>query len=192
MKKKIVIVIFILLFIVFSSFINFTDISKYDIVSGIAIDYDGYRWSVVCEVCLPSSSNDFGSSAEYVKGIGFTLSDALYNAGLKSSDILYTESAQLYVINENCMQQGEQLSHFFVGDNANLRAVAIISKQKAEKVLHDEKDSGSRAKSMTLADKLGAFCKENGYDMPHVMNFLKNGGSVIISKDGLPERRVAY
>jgi len=189
MKKKIAIIVFILLFVVFSSFISFTDISRYNIVSGIAIDFDGNRWSTVCEVCLPSSSNDFGSRAEYVKGTGFTLADALYNAGLKSSDILYTESAQLYVINESCMQKSEQLYQFFSGNDVNLRAVATLSEQSAEKVLHDEKDSGSRAQSLALADKLGTFCKENGYDMPYVMNFLKNGGSIVISKDGLPERR---
>lgn len=189
MIKKVGIAVLLLLFIIFSSLIRYNDVSKFDIVSGIAIDFDGERWSTVCEVCLPSSTNDFGSRAEYVKGTGFTLADALYNAGLKSTNILFTESSQLYVIGDKALQKSEELERFFTNSEANLRAVAVISKKSAEQILQTEKEANSRAKSLSLAEKLKSFCKENGYDMPYVMNFIKNGGSICISEDGLAERR---
>ncbi len=190
MIKKISVGIVLLLFIVLSSFIKYKDISKYDIVSGIAVDFEDDKWTAVCEVCLPSSTNDFGSRAEYVKGTGFTLADALYNAGLKSTNILYTESAQLYVIGENALQKSDELETFFMREDSNLRATVVTSQQNIEKILQKEKEGETRAKSLSLAEKIKAFCKQNGYDMPHVMNFLKDGGSVGISNDGLIERRV--
>ena len=189
MIKKISAVFVLLLFIVFSSFIKYKDISKYDIVSGIALDFDGKKWTVLCEVCLPSSTNDFGSSAEYVKGSDFTLENALYNAGLKSNNVLYIESAQLYIIGEKALQKSDELENFFMRKDSNLRAIVVTSHKNVEEILQQEKEGETRAKSLSLAEKLKSFCKENNYDMPHVMNFLKDGGSVRISNDGLIERR---
>lgn len=188
MKKRILFIVFAIVFIVFSSFVRYNDVSSYDIVSGISFDYDGDLWTVTCEICLPSSSNDFGSQAEYVKGTGFTLADALYNAGLQSSNILYIDSVQLYLVSDT-VAQNREIYDYFGSKNANLRAVAVITEGEASKVLGSEKQSNDRAKSLSLADKLKAFCRDNGDPLPHVITLVKSGGSVRINKDGLPERR---
>ena len=93
------------------------------------------------------------------------------------------------MIGDQALQKSEEFERFFTNSEANLRAVAVISKKSAEQILQTEKEANSRAKSLSLAEKLKSFCKENGYDMPYVMNFIKNGGSIYISADGLAERR---
>lgn len=186
--KKVLIIAFVIVFFVFCSFINYRDISSYDIVSGIAIDYENDMWTVTCEICLPSSSNDFASKAEYVKGSDFTIEKALYQAGLDSTNILYTDSVQLYLISEQAARM-PQLNEYLLSSECNLRAVAVTTKGRAADILTKEKESNQRAKSLALADKLKSLGKELNCAKPHVMTFVKGKTDIVIFEDGKANKR---
>lgn len=190
MKKSyriLLIFVIISLFAILSSFIDYNDLSSYDIVSGISFDYDGENWTVVCEICLPSSNNDFGSSAEYVKAKGLTPKSALKKAGLKSPNLLYTDSVQLYLFNNNAFSNDE-LKEFFMSEGCNIRAVAICVDGNAADLLFDEKESNQRAKSLSLADKIKNMSKYWSIPMPTVSNYLKNKNQIFINKQNELER----
>lgn len=187
-SSRIFIVLLIITFIVFSALVHYKDISRYNIVSGISFDFDGEHFFATCEICLASTTDDFGSKAEYVKGSGFTPSEALYNAGLQSTGTLYTDSVQLYLISKQAAATTE-ITDFLMSDISNLRAVAVMTEGSASEILNSEKESGTRAKSLSLAEKLKGICRDNGMDIPHVVSYVKTGGEIYVSADGLPVMR---
>ena len=186
--KSVIAIALVAVFAILCSFIKYHDISSYDMVSGIAIDYENNVWTVTCEICLPSSSDDFASKAEYVKSKSFTLEKALNQAGLESSNMLYTESVQLYLINEEASKQ-PQLIEFLLSSKCNLRAVAVLVKGKATDVIASEKESNQRAKSLSLADKIKNLSKDFDCDDPHVMTFVKGKTGIVISEEGVLKKR---
>ncbi len=188
MKKGIRITILVVAFIVLSSFCRFHTVSKYDIVSGISIDYKNGEYNVVCEISMPSSNNDFGSKATYVKGNGFTIAKALENTGLKSQNQLYLDSVQLYLISDKAFENDE-LKQYLKSENVNLRAVAVLCEGDAADVLYSEKESNERAKSLSLCEKLKSICREQKLPLPHVVTLLKTGGEIYINRDKLAQRR---
>lgn len=187
MKTKIYVTVLIILFFVFSFFSRYHTVSKYDIVSGMSIDEKNGVYTVVCEVSVPSSSNDFGSKAEYVKGTGFTLESAIDNANLKSTNRLYLDSVQLYVISNSAFSN-KDIKNYLKSENVNYRAVAVLSENDASDVIYSEKDSKSRAKSLSLSQKLRSFCNEQKLSKPNVITLLKSGGDIFLNRDGLIQK----
>ncbi len=184
MKIKIYVTVLIIAFFVLSFFGNYQTISKYDIVSGLSIDEKNGVYTVVCEISMPSSNNDFGSKAEYVKGTGFTIESAIDNANLKSTNRLYLDSVQLYVISRRAFDK-KDVKNYLKSDYTNYRAVAILCDGDASKVIYSEKESTSRAKSLSLSQKIKSFCSEQKLNKPNVITLIKNGGNVHINRDGL-------
>lgn len=186
-KTKIYVTFLILSFFVLSFFGRYHTVSKYDIVSGMSIDVKNGVYTVVCEVSMPSSTNDFGSKAEYVKGTGFTVENALDNANLKSTNRLYLESVQLYIISRSAFEKND-IKNYLKSDYVNYRAVAVLSEGDASDVLYSEKDSASRARSLSLSQKLKSFCDEQKLSKPNVTALLKSGGEIYINRDGLMQK----
>ena len=187
MKLKIYTSILVVTFFALSFFSRYQTISKYDIVSGVSIDVKNSVYTVVCEVSMPSSDNDFGSKAEYVKGIGFTFKSALDNANLKSTNRLYFDSVQLYVVSFEAFSD-TQIQNCLKSEFVNFRAVAVLSESDAANVLYSEKESESRAKSLSLSQKLKSFCNEQKLSSPNVISLLKDGGEIYINRDGLVQK----
>ena len=180
-----------LLAVVFTCFGSFSEISDYDVVSGIGIDFEKNQWLVTCEICMPSADNDFGSSSIYVEGKGDTLDSAFEDAGRRSANILYTGGNQLYLIGENARGK-EELYEYFLKDGVNLRAVAVYSQGKAADTLSSENDDeNSRAKSLAMAKKASRFCAEQGMPLPKVTEYLKGGQMIIVSGEETPIKAVA-
>ncbi len=186
-KTKIYVTVLILLFFSLSFFGRYQTVSKYDIVSGMSIDLKNDVYTIVCEVSMPSSNNDFGSKAEYVKGTGFTVEGALDNANLKSTNRLYFDSVQLYVISSTAFEKNN-VKNYLKSDFVNYRAVAVLSEADASDVLYSEKDSTSRAKSLSLSQKLKSFCNEQKLSKPNVISLLKSSGEVYINRDKLIQK----
>ena len=169
---------------------SYSTINELDTVSGIAIDYKDDKWRVVCEICTPSSDNDYGSASVYVKGSADTLSGAFDEAGKASANILYTDCVQLYLVGEGARGK-QELLNYFLQDNVNLRAVTANASPEAAIALCGEADSeNSRAKSMSIAKKVKRYCSENGLPSPRVTQYLKGKAGVGITKDNVPERMV--
>ncbi len=186
-KTKFFVTFLILTFFALSFFSRYQTVSKYDIVSGMSIDEKNGVYTIVCEVSMPSSNNDFGSKVEYVKGTGFTVESALDNANLKSTNRLYFDSVQLYVISHTAFEKND-IKNYFKSDYINYRAVAVLSEGDASNVLYSEKDSTSRAKSLSLSQKLKSFCNEQKLSRPSVITLLKSGGEIYINRDGLMQK----
>ena len=177
--------------VVFTCLGSFSEISDYDVVSGIAVDYEEGSWRVTCEICMPSSDNDFGSSSIYVSGEGDTLESAFENAGRKSANILYTGCNQLYLIGKGA-RSSRELYEYFLKDDVNLRAVTVYTEGLAGDTLAGEKnDDNSRAKSLTIAKKVVRFCGEQGLPSPKVTEYLKDNFIVTVSEDETPVKAVA-
>jgi len=187
LKTKLYIATLIVAFFVLSFFSRYQTISKNDIVSGTSIDIKNGVYTIVCEVSMPSSDNDFGSKAEYVKGTGFTLKEALYNADLKSTNRLYFESVQLYLVSRDAYSK-KDVKEYFESEYVNYRAVAVACEGEASKVLYNEKDSSSRAKSLSLSQKIKSFCKEQRLNRPDVITFMRSGDEIFINRDGLLQK----
>ncbi len=186
-KTKIYITFLIIAFFVLSFFSRYQTISKYDVVSGMAIDVKNNVYTIVCEVSMPSSDNDFGSKVEYVKGTGFTIKTALDNVNLKSTNRLYLDSVQLYVISRSAFEKSD-LENYFKSDFVNYRAAAVLCEGEASRVLYAEKESTTRAKSLSLSQKIKSFSNEQNLGRPNVINLLKTGGEVFINRDGLLQK----
>ncbi len=186
-KPKLYTALFIVTFFVLSFFSHYQTISKYDIVSGVAIDLKNDVYTIVCEVYLPSSDNDFGSKAEYVKGTGFTVEEAFYNANLKSTNRLYMDSVQMYVISDSAFVKND-VKEYFKSEFVNYRAVAVLCEDEAAKILYSEKESSSRAKSLSLSQKIKSFCSEQHLGRPNVISLFKKGGKIYINRDGLIQK----
>ncbi len=161
------------------------DVSKHDLVSGLAIDYSKNVFIVTAEICT-ASTDDFLSKTDYVKGTGFTVEEALYNAELKNNNLMFLNSVQLYLISESASKK-QAVADFLASDSANVRAVCVTTKSKASKVLKNEKDSNTRAKSLSLAYKIKQTVGNSKHRVPNVISFLKNDNYVYINKDGLAQ-----
>ena len=156
------------LVIVFTCLGSFSEISDYDVVSGIALDYEKGEWIVTCEICMPFE-----------------------NAGRRSANILYTGGNQLYLIGENARGK-DQLREYFLKDDINLRAVTVYTRGKAAKIFeHAKEDENSRAKSLATAKKVSRFCSENHLPSPKVTEYLKGNIVVTISENETPIKAVA-
>ena len=184
-KYSLYTIIGVILVVVSALFTSPQDVSKYDLVSGLAIDYSKNAFTVTAEICT-ASTDDFLSKTEYVKGTGFTVEEALYNAGLKNNNSMFVDSVQLYLISETASKK-QAVADFLASDSANVRAVCVTTKSKASKVLKSENDSNSRAKSLSLAYKLKKMVGESKHRVPNVISFLKNDNYVYINKDGLAQ-----
>ncbi|MBP3481466.1 MAG: hypothetical protein J6K66_07715 [Clostridia bacterium] len=183
--------LYALLIIVFTCLGSFSEISDYDVVSGIGVDFEKNQWLVTCEICMPSVDNDFGSSSIYIEGKGDTLDSAFEDAGRRSANILYTGGNQLYLIGENARGKAE-LYEYFLKDGVNLRAVAVYSQGRAADTLSAGKDDeNSRAKSLAMAKKVSRFCAEQGMPLPKVTEYLKGGQMIIVSEEETPSKAVA-
>ena len=182
-KNVVICAFFVVTFVVLTLFTSPKDISKYDLVSGIAIDYDQNIYTVTVEICT-ASTDDFLSKTNYVKGKGFTVDEALYKASLKNNNLMFLDSAQLYLIGEKAAKN-KALADFLVSDSANVRATCVVTKGAASKVLKSESDSNSRAKSLSLSHKLKEMVNDQNGSVPNVISFLKNDNFVFINKDGL-------
>lgn len=179
------------LVIVFTCFGSFSEISDYDVVSGIALDYEKGEWIVTCEICMPSVDNDFGSSSIYIEGKGESLDSAFEDADRRSANILYTGGNQLYLIGENARGR-EQLREYFLKEDINLRAVTVFTQGKAARIFEYAKEEGnSRAKSLATAKKVSKFCSENSIPSPKVTEYLKGNAVVMISENETPIKAVA-
>lgn len=179
------------LVIVFTCLGSFSEISDYDVVSGIALDYEKGEWTVTCEICMPSADNDFGSSSIYVEGKGESLDSAFEDAGRRSANILYTGGNQLYLIGENARGK-DQLREYFLKDDINLRAVTVYTRGKAARIFeHAKEDENSRAKSLATAKKVSRFCSENHLPSPKVTEYLKGNIVVTISENETPVKAVS-
>ena len=189
MKKINVILLsaLILCGVVFASFGDYSEISRYDIVSGIAIDLEKDKWIVTCEICVPSSDNDFASTVTYVTGEGYTLENAFEDASLKSSNDLFTDSTQLYLISK-AAQQNNCLFEYLKSDAVNMRAVAVWTDGDAKDVFESDDSENSRAKSLSIANKIKEYCKQNGERAPKITELLKHSDNVFVSKQKTPER----
>ena len=172
--------------VVFASLGSYKEVSDYDIVSGIAIDYDGQSWLVCCEICVPSADNDFGSGSVYVNGKGDTIDSAFEDAQKRSANILYTDCNQLYIIGENAKGR-QEVSDYFMQDNINLRAVTVYAQGMAQDVLSKNKDDeNSRARSLTMAKKLSRYCSDNHLPSPRVTQYLKGSTKITVSAEQTP------
>lgn len=187
LKIKLYVTILIIAFFVLSFFSRYQTISKYDVVSGMSIDIKNDVYTVVCEVLMPSSDNDFASKSEYVKGTGFTIESAIYNADLKSTNRLYLDSVQLYLVSRDAYSKTE-VKNYFKTDSVNYRAVAVQCDGEAYRVLYNESDSTSRAKSLSLSQKIKSFCNEQKLSRPNVVRFIKSGGEIYINRDRLLQK----
>ena len=176
----------VILAIIFASLGSYKEVSDYDIVSGIAIDFDNENWLVCCEICVPSADNDFGSGSIYVNGKGDTIDNAFEDAQKRSSNILYTDCNQLYIIGENAKGK-QQLRDYFMQDNINLRAVTVYAVGMAEDMLSKNRDDeNSRARSLTMAKKLSRYCSDNHLPSPRVTEYLKGSTAITVSPDETP------
>ncbi len=178
-----------LAFVIFCSFVDFTEISDYDIITGIAIDRENDEWIVTCEMISPSTNNDFGSSAIYIKGKGYTLYNALEDTSLKSPSTMYTDSVQLYLISnnvfsDNCVRQ------YFLDTNVNLRAFVLSVDGKAFDVLNSEENDSKRAKCISIADKVRNYCEAENSTFPDITDYLKGGTGIVLNNENTPQRRV--
>lgn len=174
--------------LIFSPFSTFTEISEHSIVSGIAIDKEKDEWIVTCEISVPSSSNDFASEARYIEGKGYTLYSALEDCALKTPDIIYTDTVQVYLINENIIEDNCIFQYFCEG-NVNLRAIAVSTEGSASKVFSDGEDKSLR--SVKIVDKIRHYCDNNKITIPDITSYLQGGRGVLISKEKTPERRIS-
>lgn len=186
--NKFLVVVVLLCIVIFASFGKYSEISRYDIVSGIAIDLDEDKWIVTCEICVPSSDNDFASSVTYVTGEGYTLDNAFDDAALKSANDLFTDSAQLYLIS-NTAKDNNCLREYLKGDTVNLRAVAVWTDGIASEVFKTDDSENSRAKSVAIANKIKSYCKDNNEQTPKIIEIIKNTDNVFVSDQKTPERR---
>lgn len=170
------------------SFIHYTEISEHSNVYGIAIDLEGDRWVVTCEISKPSSDNDFASESECIKGKGYTLYNAFEDASLKSPLILYTDSVQLYLIGESAYRNNS-INQYFLEQNVNLRAIAVSVSEKASDIL-DTDESG--LKSVSYANKIKNFCKDQNVTLPDVTEYLKGEEVITVTSDKPQKRRMEF
>ncbi len=178
-----------LLALIFLCLGRYFEISDYDIVSGAAIDREQDGWLVTCEICVPSSDNDFGSACTYVEGRGETIEKAFERVNSASAGQLYTGCCQLYVIGPSA--QSERLYEYLLSDSVNLRAVTCLSKGQARDVLKSGKDSeNSRAKSLSVAKKVSRYCADSGKPSPKVTEYVKTGKAVVVSETETPVKAV--
>lgn len=186
-KTGILSVVLLVTFVICLSLCQSHDISKYDIVSGLALDFDGQSYTLTAEICT-ADADGFISKTEYVKGKGFTVEKALNNLSLRTNNILFTDSVQLYVISQNIIQN-ESVVNYLKSEFVNLRAVAITCQGNASDVLKSETDSNTRAKSLSLSHKLKTICAQNNKQYPNIIELLKNKSAVFINRDNLAEMR---
>ncbi len=189
--KKIISVAFCVIstlcIIVFATFGEYSEISNYDIVSGIAIDLQDDKWTVTCEICVPSSDNDFASSVTYVTGTGYTLDNAFSNAALKSANELYTDSTGLYLISDTA-KGNNCLYEYLKGDTVNLRAVAVWTECPAKDIFKSDDSENERSKSLAIAKKIKTYCRKNNAKTPGIIELLKDSDYVFVSEQKTPER----
>ena len=188
--KKLNILMSVLLFVIISIlcfFIRIPESTAYDIVSGVAIDNDGNNWFVTCEICLPSKDEAFGTKSVYVKGKGYTLKDAFYDASLSAANTLYTDSVRIYVISDALKNNSEVYNYFF-REPVNMRSIAIYCNGKASDILNSEATETDRTKSISIVKKIEAFCFENKTPVPEISEYLKNSASVTLGTRANPER----
>lgn len=178
----------ILSILIFACFVDYSEISDYDLVSGIAIDLENGKWSVTCEICVPSTDNDFASTVTYVKGEGYTIKNAFEDAALKSTNKLYTDSTVLYLIS-GFARDDNDLICYLKSDDVNLRAVSLFTQGKASDIFKSEDSENERAKSISISKKIKSFCDDIGERTPKITELLKNTDSVVMSLNKTPERR---
>jgi hypothetical protein len=97
------------------------------------------------------------------------------------------ESVQLYLVSRDAFSK-KDVKEFFISEFVNYRAVAIGCEGEASKVLYNESDSQSRAKSLSLSQKIKKFCNDQHLNRPGVITFIKTGGEVFINRDGLMQK----
>ena len=126
--KKISISIIIIAFLLALSYAGFgksTEITDYELVSGIAIDKSENLWKITCEITNVSKDKAFGNRAKYVKGEGFTVEKAFENAADKSDKLFYLDSVRIFVISE-ALKTDKELQNYFLKSDVNMRAVAVL------------------------------------------------------------------
>lgn len=186
--KKISISIIIIAFLLALSYAGFgksTEITDYELVSGIAIDKSENLWKITCEITNVSKDKAFGNSAKYVKGEGFTVEKAFENAADKSDKLFYMDSVRIFVISE-ALKTDKELQNYFLKSDVNMRAVAVLCKGSAEKLFDTQKEDG--VKSVFLTDRIKRFCFDIKKPVPKIISYLKESGSVYLTELGTPER----
>lgn len=180
-------VLLLILILVLCFFVPTREFSEYDIVSGVAIDIQNEKWLVTCEICMPSKEDDFGSKSVYVKGEGYTLDEAFYNASLACANTMYTDSVRIYIISDAAKDRSD-IAEWFASNPVNMRAVTVYTSAVAHSLLNVDDTENNRTKSIAIDKKIQNYCFEIKKPVPEVKEFLKNSLSVKLSASGNPER----
>lgn len=187
MKKIIFVSAFVLIFFfsLFATLGKNNKLSDLDNVSGIAIDFQNDKIIVTCEIILPLQTEAYASKTKYVKGEGFTVSEALKNASDNTDKRLYTDSVRIYVISDS-LADNKLVKDYFMYESANMRAVSVYCDGNAAQML--EPSDTDSAKSVYLSEKIKRLCFDIKKPVPKPSELLKNTLSVKLDKDANPER----
>ena len=187
--KKLNITILCVAFAAFFLFANLgrkTEISDYDIVSGIAIDRELDKWTVTCEIVKSTEDSSYGSKSEYVKGEGYTLENAFKNASDKSLRILYTDAVRIFIVS-SALKNAPEVKEYFSNNEINMRAVAVYSEGQASALFEQYKNS-DETKSIFYSDKIRRFCFDIKKPVPKIIGFIRGDSTICLSAKGTPER----
>lgn len=162
------------------------EISDCDIVSGVSIDKNQDKWFLTFEICKPSKDEAFASQSEYVKSEGFTLKQAFETASMKSKNILYTDSVDIFIVSDS-VDDVKQVKDYFLQNKVNMRAVAVVCQGKASDLLEGDSQDKS-VKSIFISDKIKRYCYDIKKPVPKIIAFAQNTSSVQLTKQGEVER----
>lgn len=176
--KKLAVLTFAVLFSAFSVPGGYTEISDLDIVSGVAIDKTENGWEIVCEVFLPSSDSDFGSSCTVLRGGGDDFASALAELSSRSKNELWFGSVQLYIIGDGAVCAPDLREHL-LGGGVNHRAVTLLSSEPCG-VFREGAEH-----ALSLAKKARRVSAERGMPLPRVTEYLRGGEMLRLSGDAL-------
>lgn len=159
------------------------EISEIDAVTAVYVDYKDEKINVLCEILTPTKETSIQNESKFVKGIGFTLSEAFADAAQKSDKKLYTDTIQIYVVSKTAYYSNA-VREYFVFENCNMRAAIVCTEKEALSFAQDGKRKGN-----VYLKKIQDYCYVNKTPVPEITEYLKNESPVLLNEYGSPERR---
>ena len=159
------------------------EISEIDAVTAVYVDYKDEKINVLCEILTPAKETSIQNESKFVKGIGFTLSEAFADAAQKSEKKLYTDTIQFFAVSQD-IYDSDAVRQYFISNDVNMRAAILPTKTDAFSLAEDGKKRGD-----IYLKKVQDYCYINKTPVPEITEYLKNESPVLLNEYGSPERR---
>jgi len=186
MKKKIIIIIFLILFI--SGCYDYVEINNLVIISGIGIDYNNEKYIVTIEALYNEENNESSAKGKTVTRSGKTLTDAFNNISLTLDKEPYLAHLKVIVIStEIANNHMNSLFDFFLRNNQirNIFNVVIADNSSPKEILETTdktfKVSSEKIKDLLENNQYSNYISKNTYFKKIVSDYLSKEKNITLS-----------